>query len=120
VLGVQVLPAVTGKDRAVHSRVQLAQSRDKHLLLALDTLRVIDREQAKLVAGFNSTTRANTRLLKLKQAGFLRRFFIGTPEGGVKAIYALSPRGAILVGVPTITAGVRRGTQPHTAKPLLG
>jgi hypothetical protein len=76
------------------------QARDKRLLKTLDTLRVIDREQAKLVAGFNSTTRANTRLLKLKQAGFLRRFFIGTSEGGVKAIYALSPRGAILVGVP--------------------
>jgi hypothetical protein len=30
---------------------------------ALETMRVIDRQQAKVVAGFNSTTRANARLL---------------------------------------------------------
>ena len=41
-------------------------------------MRVIDREQAKCVAGFRSTTRANCRLLALTRAGLLRRFFLGT------------------------------------------
>ena len=35
----------------------------------LAVMRVIDREQAKVVAGFGSTTRANARLLKLTRAG---------------------------------------------------
>ena len=43
----------------------------------LAVMRVIDREQAKIVAGFGSTTRANARLLALTRAGLLRRFFLG-------------------------------------------
>jgi hypothetical protein len=62
-------------------------------------MRVIDREQAKIVAGFHSTTRVNTRLLALTRAGFLRRFFLGS-GGGRKAIYALSPKGAHAEEVP--------------------
>jgi hypothetical protein len=59
-------------------------------------MRVIDREQAKIVAGFGSTTRANARLLALTRAGLLRRFFLGSR----KSLYALSEKGARLVGVP--------------------
>src|SRR5205085_9449184 len=66
----------------------------------LSVMRVIDREQAKLVAGFGSTTRVNARLLPLTRAGLLRRFFLGTTAGGAKALYSLSERGARLVGVP--------------------
>src|ERR1700733_14444651 len=76
------------------------QERDRHLLRELAVLRVIDREQAKLVAGFGSTTRANVRLLLLTREGLLRRFFLGTSGGGKKALYALSSKGAQLVGVP--------------------
>jgi hypothetical protein len=76
------------------------QERDRHLLRELAVLRVIDREQAKTVAGFGSTTRANVRLLLLTRAGLLRRFFLGTSGGGKKALYALSAEGAQLVGVP--------------------
>ena len=43
----------------------ILQDRDRHLLRELAVMRVIDREQAKCVAGFGSTTRANTRLLAL-------------------------------------------------------
>jgi Replication-relaxation len=74
------------------------QPRDEHLLRELTVMRIIDRDQAKLVAGFGSTTRANTRLLALYRAGLLRRFFQGTVAGGKKSLYALSPRGARLVG----------------------
>jgi hypothetical protein len=76
------------------------QKRDRHLLQELGVLRVIDREQAKTVAGFHSTSRANVRLLRLTQAGLLRRFFLGTKGAGQKALYALSAKGAEIAGVP--------------------
>jgi len=78
----------------------VVQERDRHLLRELSILRVVDREQAKIVAGFRSTTRVNSRLLALTRAGFLRRFFLGTSGGGQKALYALSSEGAQIVDVP--------------------
>jgi hypothetical protein len=78
----------------------IVQERDRHLLAELAIMRVVDREQAKRVAGFNSTTRANCRLLALTRAGLLRRFFQGTVGGARKALYALSPKGAELAAVP--------------------
>lgn len=81
-------------------RGMVIQERDRHFLRELAVMRVIDREQAKVVAGFGSTTRANARLLALTRAGLLRRFFLGTTAGGAKALYALSLKGARLVGVP--------------------
>jgi hypothetical protein len=82
------------------------QERDRHLLREISVMRVIDREQAKTVAGFGSTTRANARLLALTRAGLLRRFFLGTIAGGAKALYAISLKGAQFVGVPE--SGPRR------------
>ena len=79
---------MAGNDR----KLVILQDRDMHLMRELAVMRVIDREQAKVVAGFGSTTRANARLLGLSQAGFLRRFFWGTVGGARKALYALSPR----------------------------
>ena len=38
------------------------QERDRHLLAERGRMRPIDRELAKVVAGFHSTTRANTRI----------------------------------------------------------
>ena len=73
--------------------------RDRLLLKELAIGKVIDREQAKKIVGFNSTTRANDRLLKLTRAGFLRRFFLGTRAGGTKAIYSLSAKGARTVQI---------------------
>lgn len=80
-------------------RGMILQSRDEGLLRELAILRVIDREQAKAIAGFGSTTRANARLLALYRQGLIRRFFQGTQAGGRKALYALSTKGARLVGV---------------------
>jgi hypothetical protein len=87
---------MAGNDR----RGLVIQMRDRHLLEELAIMRVIDREQAKIIAGFGSITRVNTRLLRLTQAGLLRRFFLGTTAGGQKALYALSQKGAQLVDVP--------------------
>jgi hypothetical protein len=74
-------------------------SRDRLLLKEIAIGKVIDREQAKRIAGFKSTTRANDRLLKLTRTGFLRRFFLGTRAGGTKAIYSLSAKGAQAVEI---------------------
>src|SRR5258708_7176833 len=90
-----------GTERSLKKqRGMVIQERDRHFLRELGVMRVIDREQAKVVAGFGSTTRANARLLALTRAGLLRRFFLGTIAGGAKALYALSENGARLVGVP--------------------
>ena len=82
-----------GNDRII------LQARDLHLLRELSVMRVIDREQAKIVAGFGSTSRANARLLALTNAGVLRRFFLGS-GGGRKALYSLSREGAQAAQVP--------------------
>lgn len=74
------------------------QDRDRRLLKELAVMRVVDREQAKISGSFNSTTRVNTRLLALTQSGLLRRFFLGASGGSRKAIYALSAKGAALIG----------------------
>src|ERR1700682_1681030 len=76
------------------------QDRDRRLLREIAIMRVVDREQAKCVAGFGSTPRVNSRLLGLKRAGILRRFSLGTKGPGQKALYALSEAGAKLVHVP--------------------
>jgi hypothetical protein len=87
---------MTGSD----ARAIVVQDRDRQLLHELAVLRVADREQLKVVAGFGSTTRANCRFLALSRAGLLRRFFLGTVGGARKALYALSPKGAQVAQVP--------------------
>jgi hypothetical protein len=77
----------------------IVQQRDLTVLRELALMRVADREQIKVVAGFHSTTRVNARLLALTRAGLLRRFFFGS-GGGRKALYALSQKGAQLAQVP--------------------
>lgn len=84
------------------------QERDQHLLSELATMRVIDREVAKLVGGFGSTTRANTRLLQLVRAGLLRRFFVGSVGAGRKSVYTLSAKGGELVSARL--PGVKRAS----------
>jgi hypothetical protein len=85
------------------------QDRDKRLLRELRTMRVIDREQAKLVAGFHSTTRANARLLALTRAGFLKRIFVGSIGCGRKAVYAMTPKSTALVGTTIPPLSLRQG-----------
>ncbi len=65
-----------------HKRTSIIlQERDLRLLEALQSMRVLNREQAKVVAGFHSTRRVNDRLLMLTRGGFLKRAFIGSREG---------------------------------------
>ncbi len=78
----------------------LIQPRDKRLFSELATLRVVDREQAMQIAGFGSISRANVRLQKLTNSGFLKRLFVGTIASGRKAVYSLTSRSAAIAGVP--------------------
>lgn len=79
-------------------RGMVIQARDEQLLREIAVMRIVDREHAKAIAGFGSTRRANARLLALHRDGLLRRFFQGTKAGGQKALYALSSKGARLIG----------------------
>jgi len=88
-------------DSTIGNKTAIAiQERDRSLLTELAIFRVMDREQAKLIAGFGSTTRVNTRLLALTRAGLLKRAFVGTSAGGRKALYSVAPKGAALLGEP--------------------
>jgi hypothetical protein len=91
---------MTGTERVRGKRKGLiVQTRDRELLSQLFLMRIADRDQLMLAAGFGSITRINTRLLALYRAGLVRRFFIGFGAGR-KALYALSRKGAQLIGVP--------------------
>ena len=74
------------------------QDRDRRLLRELTIMQVLDREQAQVVAGFRSITRANTRLLALTRTGLLKRFYLATVNGGKKAVYSLTKQGTELAG----------------------
>jgi hypothetical protein len=76
------------------------QERDLHLLREIATMRIVDGEQARIVGGFGSRTRVNTRLLALTRAALLRRFFLGTKAGPTKALYSISAKSAELLGTP--------------------
>lgn len=89
------------------------QKRDRHLLRELALVRIIDREQAKVIAGFGSTTRANARLLALTRAGLLKRYFLGTRGPGQKALYGISRKAAAMVDVPY------RGLQRRADEPII-
>src|SRR3954470_23100049 len=102
-----------GSSMSGNNHAIIVQDRDRHLLAELAVMRVIDREQAKCIASFGSTARANSRLLALTRTGFLRRFFLGTVGGARKSLYALSPKGAALVQVPF--RGPRRGSDQTLA-----
>ncbi len=78
-------------------------SRDLLLLDTLLTARILDSSEVMTVAGFTSVRRANRRLLKLVRVGLLRRWFVGTESGGVRALYGLSPQGSLR------TAGTSNG-----------
>ncbi len=92
---------MTGNSTGRNKRRQrgiIVQQRDRELLLQLFEMRLADRDQLMIAAGFLSVTRINARLLALYRAGLIRRFFLGVGASS-KGIYSLAPRGAHLVGV---------------------
>jgi hypothetical protein len=81
-------------------RAFVAQPRDLQFLRELAVMRIVDREQAQVAAGFHSVTRANTRIPKLVQEGLATRFYVATERGGKKSLYSLTLKGAALAQVP--------------------
>ena len=79
------------------SRV-LVTTRDRELLAYLSEAKLLDREQIQQLLDFGSITRANDRLSRLHAAGLLYRYFVGTIAGGRKALYAVAPKGAFVIG----------------------
>jgi Replication-relaxation len=79
-------------------RVVAITARDRGLLESLVHFRVVDRDQAMQLAGFNSRGVANKRFLKLVRAALLNRFFMPTRAGGVGALYTLSAKAIQLIG----------------------
>jgi len=86
----------------------ILQARDRRFLRELAKLRIVDRQQAQLIAGFRSKSRANVRLLLLVRAGLLKRLSIGTVAGGRKGLYCLTTAGAASAGVPSSNAPQRK------------
>ena len=60
------------------------QARDLHLLREAVVLKVFDRQQAQLCAGFTSNTRSHTRISKLVDEDLLRSFYTASEAGGKK------------------------------------
>lgn len=75
---------------------------DRLLFEALVICRIVDRNQAREITGRKevSVSTSNARLVKLVRSGFLRRLFIATEQGGVKALYSLTRRSAALIHTP--------------------
>jgi hypothetical protein len=72
--------------------------RDRQLFAFLAEAKLLDREQIQQLLPFASVTRTNDRLSRLHSNGLLRRCFVGTGAGGRKALYALSSKGASVIG----------------------
>lgn len=77
--------------------VVVLQDRDRHLIEELAVMRVIDRDQAKMVAGFHSTRRVNDRLLTLTRAGLLKRIPLGSSEQTAYALAGTSPQSSLTI-----------------------
>ncbi len=86
------------------SRIIL-QERDLHLLRELSVMRVIDREQAKVVAGFGSTTRANSRRLPSPAPDYSGDSFSASAAEGRRSMpcrrKARRPPGSLAWSAPT-------------------
>lgn len=82
------------------------QERDRQILAAVGQHRFLSREQIERLF-FGTTTRANYRLQKLWNHGFLNRLHLPTVRGSSQAIYCLDRHGvpvaAEVLGVPPAT-----------------
>ena len=75
----------------------IIQTRDQKIITSVYEFGFLTREQIQNLFGINCTTRANIRLRKLFDHGYLSRRFLPTTRGSSKAIYLLGPKGIALV-----------------------
>jgi hypothetical protein len=69
------------------------QPRDRKILGAAYSFRILSREQIETLFNFKCTRRVNSRLRKLYDNHYLSRSFLPTVRGSAKAIYYLGPKG---------------------------
>jgi hypothetical protein len=72
--------------------------RDREFLGALAECRLADREMFQAITGVRLVSRANGLLARLHAARLLKRYYLGTPAGGQKALYELTSKGAAVIG----------------------
>ena len=73
------------------------QPRDREILKAVNSFRVLSRAQIETLFNFKCVRRVNKRLRKLYDHHYLSRFFLPTIRGSAKAIYYLGPKGIPIV-----------------------
>jgi len=71
----------------VRQKLVRLEDRDRRLLEELEVMRLINRDQAKLIGGFTSIRRTNVRLLSLVRAGILKQVPLarGEPNGYMRS-----------------------------------
>jgi protein involved in plasmid replication-relaxation len=75
----------------------LLQPRDREIMKAVYSFRMLSRTQIETLFDFKCTRRVNSRLRKLYDHHYLSRSFLPTVRGSAKAIYYLGPRGISVV-----------------------
>jgi len=73
------------------------QERDKKLIALVYDYRFLKESQIRVLLGFGCRTRANIRLRKLFDAGYLSRRFLSNFQGRAKILYFLGPRGVEII-----------------------
>ncbi len=77
------------------------QERDQEIVARVYDFGFLTRQQIQRLIDFNCTTRANIRLRKLFDHGYLLRRFLPVVKGSSQALYFLGPKGIDLVSERT-------------------
>ena len=75
----------------------ILQPRDKEIIKAVLSFRIISRQQLQHLFSITCTRRINQRLRKLYDHKYLSRYFLPNTRGSGQAIYYVGPRGAVIV-----------------------
>ena len=95
--------------RVKSPKPMLLQQRDQDIVVSVYEFGFLSRQQIQRLFTFNCITRANIRLRKLFDHGYLSRRFLPTTRGASPTLYFLGPRGVNLVSE-------RTGTNPLEIK----
>jgi len=83
------------KDREIGMPSPLIlQPRDREMIVSTYQFGFLSRDQIQRLFGLGSVGRANIRLRKLFDHGYLSRQFLPTNGGSSKALYFLGPQGS--------------------------
>lgn len=77
------------------------QPRDKEIIKMTYEFELLSREQIQSFFNFGCAVRANLRLRKLFDTGYLSRRFLPTVKGSAKALYVLGPQGIQVIAEET-------------------